>query len=503
MNVAHADMADVVPNVDASTLRWRLGVLVAIVGAGDFLLFRHSLGLSVALFAGVVEIATVLAAGVNRRKAIVCALVGLATLAPVIEDVNTLSLAIALCGAGTLALIANGGITGSFAEWVLQVLEFLAAGPFHMLLDIPEVGSKVLIRRFSGRALIAWALPIGLGGVFLALFSAANPVVEAWLAAIDIRPLLALLDIWRLSFWLALLALVWPFVMFRSLKQGDGGSSKPKTVCAKSSAPGDFLTMFFGEAAILRSLTIFNGMFAVQTMLDVAILWRRHSLPADVSFASYAHRGAYPLVATALLAGAFVVLAMRPGSAASRSPLIRTLVYVWIGQNVALVISSLYRLELYVQVYSLTYWRLAAFIWTGLVAIGLVLVIAQLSTQRSNRWLLSANVVAAMAALYLCGFANFDYLIADYNLRHCREVSSGSAALDMDYLESLGPDAIPAVDAALSKPGSPLASGRLMSVRSTIDMAQQSRPDDWRSWTFRKWRLSRYLEAETGTSTKP
>jgi hypothetical protein len=139
----------------------------------------------------------------------------------------------------------------------------------------------------------------------------------------------------------------------------------------------------------------------------------------------------------------------------------------------------------------------------GLVAVGLVLIIVQLSTGRSNRWLLSANSVATLVTLYLSAFANFDYLIADYNLRHCAEVSSDSAALDMAYLQSLGPDAISAVDAALAIAGSPFASGPLSSVRSTMSAARPSRLDDWRSWTFRKWRLSRYLEAENGASAKP
>jgi hypothetical protein len=66
----------------------------------------------------------------------------------------------------------------------------------------------------------------------------------------------------------------------------------------------------------------------------------------------------------------------------------------------------------------------------------------------------------------------------------------------MNYMESLEPDALPVADAALTIPGSPFASGRLSSVRSTMGAAQQSRPHDWRSWMFRRWRLSRYLESE-------
>ena len=119
---------------------------------------------------------------------------------------------------------------------------------------------------------------------------------------------------------------------------------------------------FFGVATILRSLILFNFLFAVQTVLDVAYLWGNATLPADISYASYAHRGAYPLIVTALLAAGFVLAAMRPGGPAEQSRVIRPLVYLWVAQNVLLVLSSILRLDLYVQIYLLTWWRIAAFI---------------------------------------------------------------------------------------------------------------------------------------------
>ena len=55
---------------------------------------------------------------------------------------------------------------------------------------------------------------------------------------------------------------------------------------------------------MLRSLILFNLLFAVQTVLDIVYLWGNVALPADISYASYAHRGAYPLILTALIAAA-------------------------------------------------------------------------------------------------------------------------------------------------------------------------------------------------------
>ena len=136
---------------------------------------------------------------------------------------------------------------------------------------------------------------------------------------------------------------------------------------------------FLSTATVLRSLILFNLLFAVQTVLDIVYLWGNVALPADITYASYAHRGAYPLILTALLAAGFVLVAMRPGGPAEQSNVIRPLVYLWVAQNVMLVISSILRLDLYVQIYLLTTWRIAAFIWMLLVATGLLLIVARIA----------------------------------------------------------------------------------------------------------------------------
>ena len=98
---------------------------------------------------------------------------------------------------------------------------------------------------------------------------------------------------------------------------------------------------------------------------------------------------------------------MRPGSDAERSPLMRALVFLWVGQNVLLVVSSILRLDLYVEIYLLTYWRVAAFIWMLIVAAGLDpdrgadrdLSLQRLAGRRQSR-------VLALT-IYVCSFVNF------------------------------------------------------------------------------------------------
>jgi hypothetical protein len=208
-----------------------------------------------------------------------------------------------------------------------------------------------------------------------------------------------------------------------------------------------------------------------------------------MSYAHYAHRGAYPLVATALLAGLFVLITFRSGGAGNRSPAARGLVYLWLGQNIFLLVSTIWRLWLYVDAYSLTRLRLAAVIWIVLVAVGFVLLIAKIVTRRSNAWLWRTNAVSLAIVLCGCAFVDFPGGIAHYNVRHCREVDGKGASLDLAYLEELGPATLPALQWVRWRmpwhetPRVLIAEHRL---REELDGSLA----DWRSWTYRRQRIA-------------
>jgi hypothetical protein len=243
-------------------------------------------------------------------------------------------------------------------------------------------------------------------------------------------------------------------------------------------------------------LALFNIVFAGQTTMDVMYLWAGAALPEGMTFAEYAHRGAYPLVATALLAGLFVLVTFRPAGAARHSGWARGLVCLWIGQNLFLLISAIWRLLLYIDAYSLTRWRIAALIWMVLVAIGLALLIWRIVADRDNGWLLRWVSVAALVTLYACCFVPFNRFIGDYNVAHCRELGGRGAPIDLSYLEHLGPSALPAVMRLIDEldPQSPVAD-----QANTVFMNLSTRLDnqlaDWRGWSVQRQRLRKHVES--------
>jgi hypothetical protein len=133
-----------------------------------------------------------------------------------------------------------------------------------------------------------------------------------------------------------------------------------------------------------------------------------------------------------------VLVVLKPGSETARRPLIRRLVVLWIAQNLFLVASTALRTLDYVEVYSLTRMRIAALIWMGLVATGLVLICWRLLRAKSGAWLINANALATLAVLAAVSVVDLGAVSAAWNVRHAEEVGGAGAELDLCYLGSLG-----------------------------------------------------------------
>ncbi|MBZ9675269.1 DUF4173 domain-containing protein [Mesorhizobium sp. ES1-1] len=485
----------------------RFGVAALVVVLADFLFYGQPFGITVLLFAillGAAVIALHPTAFDARVWAKPVAL--LAALLPLAENVSALSVSIALAALVAFSLSLSGRLTQGLVRIVAQIGQFWLAAPFRFIRDF--IRWRRTVRRFGRRrlrpaAIAVWVMPLTLGAVFLALFGAANPVIDYWLSQINLMKLLNLIELARIAFWLFMLAGVWAFLRPRLPRfpqrlagvKDDLAKALPAPDAERQVVEG----IVFGRPAILRALVVFNVLFAMQTGLDAAYLWGGVALPDGLSYAAYAHRGAYPLIVTALLAAGFVLAALRPGSATSADPTIRRLVYAWVAQNIMLVISSILRLDLYIGVYALTYWRIAAFVWMGLVAAGLALIIARIALGKSNAWLSSANLVTLSLTLYACCFVNFAAMIANYNVDHSLEMTGQGIPLDAWYVRSLGPGAFPALDRFFDhKEKTPDAGAvrELQSLRTSDEGRYRTLHRNWRAWSFRDWRLARYLDSK-------
>lgn len=492
------------PPALASRPLWAALVLMALVVIGDLLIWHRYEGVNILAF-GVALIVAIVAMHPQRLgdwRTVALILVALLGVSPFFEAPSLWALLTAQGGITLLAL----GISGSlpqFEKWGTAFLRFGLLAPFRLagdLLGLLHAGGRQRVGGRMIRGAVMWIVPAVLAVVFVLLFAAANPVIELGLRAIRIDRLLDLLELPRLILWGFIAVACWPLLMPRLLGwTAQAPIQGPQLPRAES--------LLFGRSAILNSLVLFNALFAVQTVLDLIYLWGGVRLPDGLTYAEYAHRGAHPLVATALLAAAFVLAAMRKDGPGQESPLIRRLVYLWIAQNVWLVVSSVVRLKLYVEIYYLSEMRVAAFIWMGLVAVGLVLILARIALNRSNAWLVMTNMAVLSVVLWGIAWTDIRAYIATYNVQHSFEVTGEGVSLDLYYMRSLGPSAIPAIDQLLSTarhadPAELVAFREAREVlvqkvvnRNPDDGTPERRLESWHGWTWRGERLESYVLA--------
>ena len=386
-----------------------------------------------------------------------------------LAQIGTAGLLPSLLALGALVALAIVGRTGQGWDGV-ALLEHGSARMFG-LLGVAFRDLRFLARwqASHGRQawrILRWALPCGFGALFAGLFALANPVLGTWLGQAWewFFELLVLPDIGRIALWWTTGLLLWGLLRRRWRLRESALRTAP--------AFADHVGL------VRRSLVIFHALFAFQNLSDACYLWGGTALPASMSYADYAHRGAYPLVATALLAAGFILAWFRPGSPVQQDRWCRLLVLGWLVQNLVLLISALWRLHLYVDVYSLTRWRVAAAVWMVLVGIGLALIAWRIQRDLANRWLVNANLSSVLLVLLVIAWCDIDGYIARENVAHRQE------HCDLDYLGELGPAALPALRPLAQR--SPKAA---MLVRR-LEAELESDLSDWRGWTVRRalWR---------------
>lgn len=469
----------------------KLLTCAGLVALADILFYDHPIGWTFGLFGLVLLFAMQLyqtATSHSRHVTVAaCAVAGLAL--ALIEAPTTLSVLMYGLSIVALALLTKLTCVDDVRVLLKAVLRYIFTGWMRLQRDwviMSHIGKRRRKGQPRSRSVIRnWLLPVVMSGIFIWLFAKANPIIMQWADAVDWNYLTRYFSVWREVYWLSVACICWSLIRPK-FKQRE----KVAQPATKSSFT--LTGLLFNERSIFLSLVVFNGLFLVQNLMDIAFLWTGAALPDGMTHAQYAHQGAYPLIVTALLAALFVLIALKPGSASEQMASIRALVYAWVGQNILLVFSSIIRLTDYIEVYSLTYLRIAAFIWMLLVALGLVLIVARIYSGRSNRWLINTNCLALYATLYLCCFVNFGSMIAEYNVRHSQEVTGQGAALDTYYLHHhVGTAAIPAL-LWYEQHYPHAATTNAVSLREMLQREAETTTQNWRTWTFLDYRMSRF-----------
>lgn len=469
---------------------FKVAVAALLVGLADAVFWVHDLGSSVGAFALAWLIGTVMTRpGMLRDgRAVVAILAALLMAGVMVDRPGLLSWGL-FAGAMIVAVMSARVARCEPAwRWGQRFIVQGVIGAFGPLIDLRRfMRARRMTRGLSLLGLLGIvALPLFGAVVFIGLFAGANPIIADVLARISLPPI-SFETVVRVVFWGLVLVTV-------------GATLRPrwrrKLVGLPSRRTGRIVGV--NAASVTLSLAVFNLLFAVQNGLDLAFLWSGAPLPEGMTLAEYAHRGAYPLIVTALLAGAFVLITLKPGSDTATRPLVRGLVMLWVAQTMLLVASSMLRTLDYIDAYALTRFRLVALIWMALVGLGLLLICWRLLRDRSAHWLINANLTALLGVLAAVSVVDLGAVTAAWNVRHAREIDGTGAQLDLCYLNQIGSAAVVSLAELEATTTDPALKARVGSVRWGVQSDMRRRQQAWRGWNWRDARRLVEVEAQVG-----
>lgn len=268
--------------------------------------------------------------------------------------------------------------------------------------------------------------------------------------------------------------------------RGEGDGSDTTVELPRAGRPR------LGSTEAVTVLVVLDLLFAGFVLVQATYLFGgRDTLAASgLTYAGYARRGFFELLAVAFMVGGLVLVL---------EGFVRRRTVAYVASAIALVMltmvvlaSAFLRLRLYQEAYGWTelrFYVIAAIFWLG---IGAVMAIAALATDRT-RWLAHGLLVLSFGfgiALNLIGPVHY---IAERNIEravHPELVApDGESGLDVYYLASLGDDALPMLSENLCSLPSTVSPDAFNAVKTWSDrIARDASSRAWQAWNLSRER---------------
>lgn len=178
-------------------------------------------------------------------------------------------------------------------------------------------------------------------------------------------------------------------------------------------------------------LVLLNLLLLTVNVLDAVFIFGGKKLPSGVTYTEYVHQGVGLLILSIVMAMLIILYYFRgrlnfDGNAGA----LRNLALAWIAQNAFMLVSTMFRNDLYIDAYGLTYKRIGVYVYLLLALIGLFTTGWKVIFRKTNVFLIRSNSWLFFAVLVLSCGVNWDKRIAVHNMQHTRQ-------FDGDYIASL------------------------------------------------------------------
>jgi hypothetical protein len=240
-------------------------------------------------------------------------------------------------------------------------------------------------------------------------------------------------------------------------------------------------------------LLLLNVLLLVVNALDFKY-FLVSKMPEGVSYADYLHQGVGMLIFSIILAISIILFFFRGRLNFSESNRwIKILAYIWIVQNVLMVISTLFRNQMYVNAYGLTEKRMGVYIYLALCVAGLFITLFKIMRRYSNAYYIRLISWIFYAVLVFSCPVNWDGLITRFNL------ARKDAIDNFDYLQTLSENNRPLLlqfakeHSTMVKDSDHYINPQSLDRNRYYIVEEHSKHHDWQSWTLSKKKILQYI----------
>ena len=274
----------------------------------------------------------------------------------------------------------------------------------------------------------------------------------------------------------------------------------------RANAPGFLNKLFKMDTEHLTGailLVVLNLMLLLLNSLDIVYLWVDGTLPEGMKHKEFVHDGVGALIASLIFAIIIMLYFFRGRlNYHSKNKTLKLLTYVWIAQNIFMIVSTAYRNNMYIEESGISYKKIGLYVYLMLCLIGLVTTYIKISKNKSNMYLVRVNPWCYYVILVISCLINWDVIITNFNLN---KAFKENKKLEKYYLADLSfknlpqllvlPDSVKAYDDYEARDyyfalrGTYFSSFKIALDKKLFHFMKQMQNSEWQSWCAEKARV--------------
>lgn len=228
-----------------------------------------------------------------------------------------------------------------------------------------------------------------------------------------------------------------------------------------------------------------NILLLVVNIVDINWVWINFKYNFDFNISQFVHEGTYLLIFSVLLSiGILSFYYRRNLNFYSNNTLLKRLSYLWIAQNIILVLSVAMRNLHYIEFHGLTNKRIGVFIFLIITTIGLITIGLKIKRKNSFHYYFKTNTWALYITLIVCSLPNWDHIITKHNLEQ-------KEGINYYYLTRLSDKTLPLLDEYRND----FNDAQIKRIDNRINNYKHKQLNDetWLSWDYASYKTNKYF----------